>query len=814
MKKLTILFALLNSFVFIGQEIEALKIYRAEKTKEYDLVHTKLKVSFDFSKEEMQGEAWVTAKPHFYPTQDFTLDAKAMLIHEVKMGNKHLKYEYDAKKLKIHLGNVYSKDEKFEIYIKYTARPNEVKQKGSDVISDAKGLYFIDSDESDATKPTQVWTQGATESSSCWFPTIDSPNQKTTQEIYMTVPTRFTTLSNGSLISQTEKPGGMRTDYWKMNQPHAPYLFFMGVGLYSVIKDTWNGKEVNYYVAKEYEEEARLIFGLTPEMIQFFSDKFGVTYPWEKYSQIVGCDYISGAMENTTATIHSEPAYQKKGQLVDENSWEDVVAHELVHQWFGDLVTCESWSNITVNESFATYGEYLWREYKYGKDHADAHLLEDQRQYIYGGNKDKNLVRFHYENREDVFDGVSYQKGANILHMLRKHVGDKAFFAGLKLYLTDNKFKAAEVHQLRLALEEVSGVDLNPFFNQWYYANGHPDLSVSYDYSKANTVTVTIKQLEKIFEFPLNIAVYEGDKVTDYTVEVNKKEQSFSFKTYKKPDLVNVNADHVLLCTLKDRQKTLDNYIFQYNHAPHYIDRKRAIDEIALAQKKPKAFKVLKKALQDPYYELRIMAMQAISLKDDLDALKIIEKMALSDPKTIVRGEAYNILGNLSDITAYKKTFEKGLNSPSYSIKENVILALYRLDKPMALKAIKELDTDTLGYLAASFSSIYIAEDDMSQMPVIAKSLMDGMFKRNATTRDQETFKNAFVWIAGSNNEEAYQNLVSDMVSKGKRYKKYGVDKISIKMMNQMLKIQESTSNKNKEILVLIVKKGLSELIE
>lgn len=813
MKNILVVLTFIISITSIAQHDNSLGIYRGEETKLHDLIHTKLKVSFDFEKKQLNGEAWITATPHFYSKQDFTLDAKAMLIHEVKMGSKDLQYEYKNNILTIHLGNAYAKGETFEVYINYTARPEEVKQKGSAVISEAKGLYFIDADGTDPTKPTQVWTQGATESSSCWFPTIDSPNQKTTQEIYMTVPSRFTTLSNGSLISQTELPGDLRTDYWKMDQPHAPYLFFMGLGEYSLIKDSWNGKEVNYYVEKEYEKEAQAIFGLTPEMIQFFSDKFGVVYPWEKYSQIVGCDYISGAMENTTATIHSEPAYQKAEQLIDENTWEDVVSHELVHQWFGDLVTCESWSNITVNESFATYGEYLWREFKYGKDHADAHLFEDKTDYLTRGLEDKNLVRFHYADREDVFDGVSYQKGANILHMLRNYIGDKAFFAGLKLYLTKYQYQATEAHQLRLALEEVSGVDLNPFFNQWYYANGHPNLEISYDYSDDKSVGVKVVQTGKVFSFPLAIAIYENGKVLNHKVNITKREHYFSFKTDKKPDLVNVNADYVLLCSITDNQKTLENYIFQYHNAPHYLDRRNAIEELALHQDNKEVNKTLLKALDDSYYGLRMMALRAIDINKNPKALPIIEQLANSDPRTIVQGVALGILRKTGD-HKYKSIFEKALNSPSYSVKENAILGLYKIDKAIALQAVNDLDKDAAEFLATSFAPIYIAEEDESLMPFIAKGLMQTMFKENATQKDQQQFMQTFGWIAKSDNKLAYQNLVGDMVSKGKKYKKYDIDKIAINLMTQMISLQKESNNANKQALILIVKKGLVALVE
>src|SRR5205085_9659469 len=206
--------------------------------------------------------------------------------------------------------------------IDYTAKPNEVEVKGSAAINDAKGLYFINPKGEEKDKPTQIWTQGETEATSVWIPTIDKPNQKTTEEVYMTVPSKYVTLSNGTLVSQKKNPDGIRTDYWKMDLPHAPYLFFMGVGDYSIIKDSHNGKEVSYYVEKEYAPLARRIFGETPAMIGFYEKITGVPYAWPKYSQIVGRDYVSGAMENTTATLHQQSAQQDARELTDENKWE------------------------------------------------------------------------------------------------------------------------------------------------------------------------------------------------------------------------------------------------------------------------------------------------------------------------------------------------------------------------------------------------------------------------------------------------------------------------------------------------------------
>ncbi len=257
----------------------------------------------------------------------------------------------------------------------------------------------------------------------------------------------------------------------------------MGVGEYAVIKDKWRNIPVDYYVEKEYADYAKQIFGNTPEMMEFFSKKLGYDYPWAKYAQLVGRDFVSGAMENTTAVIHAEHAHQKPGDLIDDNRWESTIAHELFHHWFGDLVTTESWSNLTVNESFANYSEYLWEEYKYGKDAADYHLDNNSSRYIHNPSDfNKDLVRFNYESREDMFDLVSYNKGGAILHMLRNYLGDDAFFAGVTDYLKTHEYGTGEAHQLRLSFEKISGKDLNWFFNQWYFNSGNPKLNIQYSY--------------------------------------------------------------------------------------------------------------------------------------------------------------------------------------------------------------------------------------------------------------------------------------------------------------------------------------------
>src|SRR5476651_1283927 len=463
-----------------------LKIYRASAPKINDLVHTKLDVHFDYKKRYMYGKEWVTLKPHAYPTDSLRLDAKGMDIKNisvVKAGKIYpLKFSYDSLSLAITLDKKYAPNESYTVFIDYTSKPNELKVKGSAAINDAKGLYFINPDGTEKNKPIQIWTQGESESSSAWFPTIDKPNQKTTDEITMTVPAKYVTLSNGRLASQKVNGDGTRTDTWKMELPHAPYLFMMAVGDFKITKDQWHGKEVSYYLEPKFAPYAKDIFGFTPEVIDFYSKTLGVDFPWNKYAQIVVRDYVSGAMENTTATLHGVYVQGTHRELIDAyyNDGRSTIAHELFHQWFGDYVTAESWSNLTVNESFADFSETLWAEHKYGQDAGDAHSYTDMQNYMrQPGNDKKNLVRFYYDDKEDVFDAVTYQKGGTILNMLRNYLGRDAFYKGLGIYLKTNAFKNGEAHQLRLALEEASGKDLNWFFNEWYFGAGHPIMGIT-----------------------------------------------------------------------------------------------------------------------------------------------------------------------------------------------------------------------------------------------------------------------------------------------------------------------------------------------
>jgi aminopeptidase N len=697
------------------------KLYRGSYPRINDLIHTRLNVAFNYDKAQMNGEVWITLKPHFYPTDSLSLDAKQMEIIRVAIlkGNTivDLKYDYDGWHLRLKLGRLYNASEKYTIYIKYISKPREAK-----LPADRRGLYFINPKGDQKDMPTQIWTDGETENNSVWCPIIDKPDQKTTEEITMTIPDKYITLSNGKLVSQKKNDDGSRTDHWEMDLPHAPYLFFMAVGDFAIVKDKFKTIDVDYYVEHEYETTARRIFGLTPAMIAFYENITGVPFPWVKYSQIVLRNFTSTAMENTTTTAHAELAQQDARELIDGNRWENDIAHELFHHWFGDYVTCESWSNLTLNESFARYGEYLWQEHQYGADAAGEENYTQLGNYLNNpGNASKPLVRFYYADQEDMFDDISYDKGSLILNLLRNVVGDSAFFKGLNLYLTTNKFKTAEAHQLRLALEEVSGKDLNWFFNQWYFGSGHPKVTIDYKYDdsvkKVNILIAQTQGTNHLFRVPLMIDIYNGTTKQSHAVWLNHERDTFSFQYSSRPELVNVDAEKIQLWEKTDN-KTLENFIWQYNYAAKYVDRREAIAGCAKNQTNPLAMDLLKKSLRDKYPGMREFTMRVLNLKNDTISRAfepIILDLAKNDNKSIVRAMAIELLANYTK-KEYVDLFLASLNDSSYRVAGAGLSALAKVDSLAAYREAKRLSSQNskwaLSNVIVVTLTLYGTEDD------------------------------------------------------------------------------------------------------
>ena len=700
--------------------------YRATYDQPVDLIHTRLDIRPEWNDRYLYGTAKITLKPHFEPIDHVVLDARGMDIRHVWLENKNgtrdsTDYRYAKDKLSVPLNYKASRNDTLVVVIDYVAKPDELKEGGSDAIQSDKGLYFINPDGKDPDKPRQLWTQGETESNSVWFPTIESPSQKMTQDVFLTVDTGFVTLSNGLLINSNKNADGTRTDHWRQTLPCAPYLTMLAVGTFSIIKESWRGKEVSYYVDPPYAPYAKNIFGETPDMIEFFSRQLGVDFPWEKYAQVVVHDYVSGAMENTTAVIHGTNMQQDPREMLD-GDYTDYISHELYHHWFGDLVTCESWSNITLNEGFANYSEYLWREHRYGRENADRHFQVDMAGYLASSKEsDPPLIRFHYESREEVYDAISYNKGGRILHMLRKEIGDDAFFTTLKNYLLQHSYGAAEVHDLRLAFEKTTGQDLNWFFNQWFLTGGHPALTITYRWDDSlKTQYVIIEQtqsLEKnpLYRLPLTVDIYEDGKSRREKIVVDKQKQEFNFNCLKKPELVNVDAEKMLLCTKKDMHSR-EEWRHQYKNAPLYLDRWEAIAVIAKDYKANSPdMEIMKSGFEDRSLKIRSYAIEncgTLAKKDSATTLLTLQKIVSQDSSSDVRRAAIKALKKHYDYLAIAETINQCMTDSSYEVIAAAFEVIADNDSLVAVKWAGKLEADSAGAIMITLAEYY-AKDSL-----------------------------------------------------------------------------------------------------
>ena len=655
----------------------------------WNLIHTKLEVSFDFAKQHLLGKATITLKPHYYSQNILVLQAKGFDVHSIHHlhGAEIKSFTYDSKNITITLNKNYSRLDTLALVIDYTAKPNELPKSGSAAITEEKGLYFINPLGTEPNKPTQIWTQGETQSASCWFPTIDATNQRCTQEMFITADKKYTVISNGELIYKTEVANNQTTWYWEMKKTHAPYLFMMAVGEFAKVTDTWKGMEVSYYVEPAYEKYARDIFGQTPAMIDFYSTKLDYPYPWPKYSQIVVRDFVSGAMENTSASIFMEALQVDDRFLVDDN-WESIVAHELFHHWFGDLVTCESWANLPLNESFANFSEIAWFEHRWGYDAGLKHAQEDLEGYLSEAETTQNpLIRYHYTDIEEMFDKHSYNKGGLVLNLLRNTVGEDAFYNSLHLYLTRNAYSAVEIDKLRMAFEDVTGEDMHWFFDAWFMKRGHAQLLVEHYASKKNTTEIVIEQKQDTTEGTL----YRIPLQIDYRTKSDTTLQSDRYWISKYKDTIKLPVDfdqlsylvvdsrHVVVGTITHK-KSMELLNTQFQYGTDYLIRKEAFALIVHTENnkenpyvdRPETQVTLLKALNDKSSDVRTVAVMEFT-KHPMPNLETVfipkfVDMAANEPNGELRATVIELLTSLGTNPKYLSIYKEGLNAKSYHV--------------------------------------------------------------------------------------------------------------------------------------------------
>ena len=460
-------------------------------------------------------------------------------------------------------------------------------------------------------------------------------------------------------------------------------------------------------------------------------------YPWDKYSQIVVRDYVSGAMENTGAVIFGDYVYKTERELLDAND-QSTIAHELFHHWFGDLVTCESWANLPLNESFANYSQYLWDEHRFGLDEADFQAEAESDGYFSSAENGGyvNLIRYDYADKEDMFDGHSYNKGGRILHMLRNYLGDDAFFKGLNLYLTSNKFKAAEVHNLRMAFEEVSGEDLNWYFDQWFLNNGHPVLEVSHNVDlTTNTLALTVKQTQNyadfpIYKLPVDVAIWDESGKTTKRIVVDSIEQHFYFPIKGAVKNVLFDEPQMLLGKIFE-DKSTDEFIHQFYNTNRWKSRNTALARVAKIPGE-KSDRLLADALKDPFWNIRLTAVNLIKEMDKEKAKSYIvqlKEIAMNDAKSDVRAAAINCveLMEADEASTFFKSFMA--KEKSYTAIASGLASYIKVDEKDALIVARGMKNEPAKALKVTIAEVIAQIGDSSDYDYLDQLIYHSDFK-------------------------------------------------------------------------------------
>jgi len=649
--------------------------------------HIKLDITLDVDARRIAGSCTLTLSPLVSGATWLRLDAVELDIERVTRAGAALEHQHDGKILRVALGQV-NEGEAFDLEITYSGQPR-------------RGIYFVGPDQCYPDKPTQVWTQGQDEDSRFWFPCFDSPSEKATSEIIATVPASFIAVSNGQLVDDTKR-GDQRTMHWRFDVPHSCYLVTLVAGELSEIRDSWQGAEaavdLTYYVQHGREEDARRALGRTPEMLELFSRLFGVTYPYEKYAQLCVADFIFGGMENTTATTLTDTILYDERAAIDFDA-DALVAHELAHQWFGDLLTCRAWAEGWLNEGFATYSEYLWREAHEGRDSADYELDEWGEQYFAedAGRYRRIITTNVYDEPIDIFDHHLYEKGGRVLHMLRRTLGDDSFFRTLKHYLGKHRGCSVETRDLARAVEEVTGRQMDWFFDQWIVKGaGHPELEVAYEWdAEKQLACFTVKQTQKVegstplFRLPASVSLVTGGASREVELEIDELQHAFYVQCEQEPTQAIFDPGKTLLARVKT-EKPLPMWIAELSGEALAIDRVHAARELG-TRGGARATEALIEALgRDRSWVVRAAAADALGkLRSDAARDALIAAVGTTEHararRAVVRGLG-QFRGDREAGAALAGLVEKG--DASYFVEAEACLSLGRTRWPGAAELL------------------------------------------------------------------------------------------------------------------------------
>jgi aminopeptidase N len=584
-----------------------------------DVRHVEIDVTLDFATDSVHGAVTTQYAALFDTVREITLDAAELAIEQVTMARKRgpLTYWTEGEKLRIRLDRDYTYGEEFAVTVRYSAHPRT-------------GLVFVHPMEGNPDLPTQAWTQGQTEYHHYWFPCHDFPNDRATTALKATVPGGYFALSNGALEGVGENPDGTKTYAWRQDFPHPAYLITLVAGEFTELPDYWRDLPVNYYVRPGREADGHRMLDNTPRMIELFSTKTGVDYPWVKYAQIVP-EMFLGAMENTSATTHSYRLMPDERASLDYSP-DDVVAHELAHQWFGDLLTCRDWGHIWLNESFATFMEEVWMEHDKGQDEARTDFHRNLQLYLEADKRGRRPIVYNVYRKYggELFDRHVYEKGSLVLNLLRFTLGEDAFWRAINLYVERNRGREVITADLERAIEEATGRSMARYFQQWVYKAGHPEFSVSYSWDDAQQMAkISVKQTQEITDLtPVFVTPVEIAFMVEDAVDGRKKSQKATLHTFR---VTIEEAQQTFYFPLERRP--LSVRFDQGGWLPKTLDFKRPSELLRY------------QLVHDPDVLGRIEATEALGALADDASVKALEEALISEPFWSVTGAVAAALG-------------------------------------------------------------------------------------------------------------------------------------------------------------------------
>ncbi|MFO0756531.1 MAG: M1 family aminopeptidase [Byssovorax sp.] len=686
-----------------------------ERPRPFAIRHIALDLALLVPEKSIRGTASLSIERVDPEATEITLDAVGFSLDKVELAGdgaaKKAAHVYDGETLRV---TIPRETQAATLVVTYRATPR-------------RGLYFLAPDEHVPARPQQVWTQCQDEDARHIFPCHDKPHIKQTTELSVTVPAGWYALSNGALVSEE----GSRF-HWKMSEPHPSYLFTLVAGEFAQIEDKVGDLPLTYLVPKGREADGKRTFSRTADMIRHFGELTGVPYPWNKYAQVVVSDFIFGGMENTTATTMYEFILLDERAALDITS-DDLIAHELAHQWFGDFVTCRDWSHAWLNEGFATFMEHIDREHHLGRDEYDHGLKSDLGTYLGESHARyrRPIVCQDYEAPIDIFDRHLYEKGALVLHLLRRELGDTLFWKGVNRYLVRHQKGVVETRDLMRALEEVSGRSLERFFEQWVFRPGHPELEVKIEH-EGELCTVTVKQTQHTggagapsgtpdtstplfaFDLALDLAFEEGKPPVRETRRVDQASHTFAIKVPSRPRYVVVDPEATVLGEVKVE-------------APGDMLR----NQLASA----------------PTARGRMLAAPALGKLDDPPSCEALAaSLAKESEFWGTRAEAAEALGNLRSEEAYA-ALEKALSVSHPKVRRAVVAALGRFRTSKAAAALQKVALRDASYLveaeaaralgatrqSSAFDTLVDILDRPSWADVIRSGALDGL----AALRDE-----------------------------------------------------------------------------